>query len=1275
MEDTKQNDELTNISGDKEAPKNDEPLPKASISEIYKYLSGPYKMLFFIGSVSAFFGGFNFPLCTYIVQRIFDRMGGGDLDYVHGKMVDNSWFFTAIAVMSFFANFTHYVCFTMVGQKLGFELKWRYLRAILRQDTNWFESQNIEGIPSTFHKNMKEIETGLGRCVGFIIYAIGSYLCGIGITFAIGWIYLFCLFGVVAYSTVLFNYVEATLHSVQNLIDSTFVQGGIQAEETFNSIKVIKAFRQEKNCSDQFLSHLESNNSEVLGKSWSYGAAFALLETIAYHFTCYAFVIGGFFVSEDVHNSFPDEPYTGGDIFSCISFLCGNYFFCNSLRNMFFFGKGREAAYPILQLIDKVPEISLDDDTTSDINELSGDIQLNNIVFKYPGTTKNALDRISIHIKKGQTLGIIGPTGSGKSTIAKLLERFYDPTEGEVLIDGQNLKSINLRKYRHLIGYVGQEPCLFNETIRENLQNSYPGATEEDIINALKKAHAWNFVKHLEDGIDHNVGAVGSKLSGGQKQRIAIARALVRNPQLLIFDEATSALDFESERKVQEAIDSIEGDSITKVVIAHRLTTVKDAENIIVLEDGKIAEQGDHEDLMRINGIYAEMIGIQLEANRTEEALNLNEKHKDIVSSSDGNDNEQFERTESDEVALLSSHMRSRRQYVDQDESQTSEGLFSFLGHVYVYAAPKWYIPLICISATLVAVTLIVMPYPLGKFLFTALGTTSTGADVKQDMAIYLPIIFGMGILAAIFQFCTRSLLHIVNTNLLQGARKFVYNHVLRQPIEFFDHKNHNTGNLTAILSSSTRELNGAAVELYLFIFQSMASMVGGMIFAFIFEWNMGILFLFIIPVSWISMGATFALQSSSQSSYEETISKQEKMISDYIMNYHTVLSLANEDTIISRYFSRDNSQEIEYKANKADLFEALGPGFVYGFGTSFFILSFTFVGLVSAHNVKHGHEGEDQLRCTLCFWYAFLTVSYLMSNPPDFGKSLQAVKKIFGLNRYAEEGEPDCPIKNGDADLGSEGVSGAIEFHHVYFRYPSARTDKWVLQDFNLKINEGESIGLVGESGCGKSTIAALLFRFYEPQSGHITIGGRKLDEFTLSSVRAHFGYVQQEPILFNTTIMENICFGKPHATCDEIKLAAKVANCEEFIRKKDFEGQDTSENDLTDEFTNDTRYSELDDGYRAVCGSKGDRLSGGQKQRIAIARAVIDDPKFLILDEATSALDESAQKVVQESLDEIMTQRTSIVIAHRRSTLSKCKRIVTIENGIIVRDVYTNQ
>lgn len=164
-------------------------------------------------------------------------------------------------------------------------------------------------------------------------------------------------------------------------------------------------------------------------------------------------------------------------------------------------------------------------------------------------------------------------------------------------------------------------------------------------------------------------------------------------------------------------------------------------------------------------------------------------------------------------------------------------------------------------------------------------------------------------------------------------------------------------------------------------------------------------------------MGTTFALQSSSQSSYKESISKQEKMISDYILNYVTVLSLANEDTIVSRYFSDNNSEEISFKVKRENLFEAFGPGFVYGFGFSFFILSFSLLGFVSAHNIKSGHDPEDQLRGTLGFLFAFLSVSYLMSNPPDFGKSLQAVHKIFGLNKYPIEGDPNCPIKNGEDD------------------------------------------------------------------------------------------------------------------------------------------------------------------------------------------------------------------------------------------------------------------
>lgn len=355
---------------------------------------------------------------------------------------------------------------------------------------------------------------------------------------------------------------------------------------------------------------------------------------------------------------------------------------------MFLFNKAREAAYPIIQLIERNPEISLDEENADDIHEISDSIQFNNVVFKYPKATNNVLKGVTINIKKGQTVAIIGKSGSGKSTIAKLLERFYDPVEGEILVDGQNLKSINLRKYRNLIGYVGQEPCLFNETIRENFQNSYPDATEADIVNALHRAHAFDFVEKLEKGIDSNVGAIGGKLSGGQKQRIAIARALVRNPQILIFDEATSALDNESEKKVQEAIESIEGDSITKVVIAHRLTTVKNSETIIVLDDGEIVEQGNHDELMRINGIYAEMTQVQEEANRTKEVLLLEEAKK-ASESSHRNHDYVHEDTGSEDEGLLRAQRNLQRQDAQRDESEDSEGTLEYLKQVYAYASPK----------------------------------------------------------------------------------------------------------------------------------------------------------------------------------------------------------------------------------------------------------------------------------------------------------------------------------------------------------------------------------------------------------------------------------------------------------------------------------------------------------------------------------------------------------------------------------------------------------
>ena len=229
------------------------------------------------------------------------------------------------------------------------------------------------------------------------------------------------------------------------------------------------------------------------------------------------------------------------------------------------------------------------------------DIKIENVTFKYEGRNKLVLDNVSLWFRNGKTTALVGPSGCGKSSIIKLIERFYDPTEGQVLVNSKDLKTIQLQQYRRKIGYVGQEPCLLNETIRENLLNGNPDATDNELIEALKHAQAYDFVQKLPKGINTEVGGVGSKLSGGQKQRIAIARAILKKPDLLILDEATSALDSENERAVQAAIDSIgKTHSITTIVIAHRLTTIQNADFIYVLNNGKVVEMGNHTNLTKI---------------------------------------------------------------------------------------------------------------------------------------------------------------------------------------------------------------------------------------------------------------------------------------------------------------------------------------------------------------------------------------------------------------------------------------------------------------------------------------------------------------------------------------------------------------------------------------------------------------------------------------------------------------------------------------------------
>ena len=281
-----------------------------------------------------------------------------------------------------------------------------------------------------------------------------------------------------------------------------------------------------------------------------------------------------------------------------------NFSQTNSLIQLAYAGTER-----IFEILDEKPTIT-DLADARDLETFNNEIVYKNLTFHYP-EKKNILTNINLTIKKGDIIAIVGPSGSGKTTISNLLMRFYDPSDGEVLIDGQNVKNFTLSSLRSHIGIVPQETLLFNESIRYNIVYGRKDATEEDILSAAKAANAYQFINRMPKGLDTMIGERGVRISGGERQRLAIARAILKNPPILVLDEATSSLDAESEKLIQEAIENLMVNR-TVIMIAHRLSTVKKANRIIVLDKGKIVEQGDHEKLLSQEGIYSRLHNLQL---------------------------------------------------------------------------------------------------------------------------------------------------------------------------------------------------------------------------------------------------------------------------------------------------------------------------------------------------------------------------------------------------------------------------------------------------------------------------------------------------------------------------------------------------------------------------------------------------------------------------------------------------------------------------------------
>ena len=381
--------------------------------------------------------------------------------------------------------------------------------------------------------------------------------------------------------------------------------------ETFSGIKMVKVFGRE----DALTSVFEDKNQEyyrdMMRSTRIVEFTTLMMEAVSGLGIAFVLWYGGKLVVRDV--------ITPGDFFS---FLTAVFMMFTPAKRLANANNNIQKARAALERIDEMFDKEKERDGTKVLSPINDCIEFSNVRFRYPSSKHDILKDIDLKVKKGEITAIVGRSGAGKTSFADLIPRFHDPVSGTISIDGMNIADATLRSLRRQIGLVSQDIILFNDTARANIAFGNPDASEDDIIRAAKAAHAHEFILELPEGYDTIIGERGVMVSGGQRQRLSIARAILKNPPILILDEATSSLDTESEMMVQKALDALM-ESRTTFVIAHRLSTVKKADRIVVLEKGKIAEMGPHEELLKRDGLYRKLYDLQISPSSTHDEHNL----------------------------------------------------------------------------------------------------------------------------------------------------------------------------------------------------------------------------------------------------------------------------------------------------------------------------------------------------------------------------------------------------------------------------------------------------------------------------------------------------------------------------------------------------------------------------------------------------------------------------------------------------------------------------
>ena len=1069
---------------------------------------------------------------------------------------------------------------------------WRklYFKSLLEQDPGFYDLNPDAISESNINTECKCIEEALGDDLMMAVTAT-SLLIGLIITAMTHSLEL-TLICLIIYPAQYLGLKLTNVKSEKSLIKSMkmYSLAGLKSIETIENIKTVASLNCQESRISEYSQCLMQLQGPFIKEGIKNGIGWGLNFSVMFAIGGIMFYVATLYISEQRSNWTQGKLSIADLYFIFYCFFMGSMLIATIFTSLKKIQRGVAISKKIIGLVNQKKESEKLIPNFSDLT-----IIFDQVEFSYPSKpTINILSNLSFTMHPHAKIGFVGKTGSGKSSIAQLILGFYSRNSGTITINEIDISDIDIKKFRDSIAYVNQEPLLYSDTIKNNIKLGNKNCTKQDIETAAIVAEAMNFIEALPEKMDTFVGNNGSQLSGGEKQRIALARALIRNPKLIILDEATSALDAITESTIIDNI-TLQFSQISIIVIAQRLKTVKNLDIIHYVQDGKIIESGSFDELCSKNGHFYDLVQASQQDNDDKEDSIISNLTCPKVCMEDINtdrDNRDIPQKSLIKISLIPTDYRCLLLIIIVS-SIISGGAFPLFGFSFAR----------CLS------NLFSMDNSVNEQNFEIMWYI-----IADAVALFIALIIMNYSLAKLFITYTEKL------------RTDSFSSLVYYDSDFFDKSINSPHALSALLRDESQKissLGGPALSIPLLL---LFSEVGGFILAMTQHYVLAIIkFALALAHLYIINKCAVLMNGKSSSTGSDKLSN---IASNSLSNFK-IMTAFN----LQKFFYRKYDKE-QKRLMRGKIVASLKIGFILSlrlgidfFNSGVFLFIAAYLAKIGLVEVGDIIQIQQVLNCAT---WALLIVAVLL---PDITAAISASKAVNQLLNYNGQ-------INAKSDDGIKSpISGIIEFSNVTFSYPSKSLS--ALKSCSFILEPGQSLGITGKSGSGKSTIAMLLLRFYNPSSGFIYIDGVRIEDYNIAHLRSRIAWVGQEPVLFQGSILQNLQLGNSGLTREQAMSALEKAQASDVVENY---------------------------GLETDVGVRGSFLSGGQKQRIAIARALARESDVLILDEATSALDNITEENLRNSLREQNT--TVIAIAHKIDTISSCDKIIIIDKGSILEE-----